>query len=572
MTDEITGNRLVSTACYRHGAWDGREREFRGFGLVEVSDTEIAAAQAASEDITFPAIRRSWYATGVPAVDMLLPDGYWRGDTAAFTGFTSRFTTGCGDDEQVFTPDDATAFWLNRGLKGLLLRTELYGADESARAGVPYTVTENRPQVRLVEASGACPVVWPSAAESRTYVYERVSSDPQCSQQIQLSRDEYGQPLRQAGISYPRRRRPAASPYPDTLPDGLFAASFDEQQQSLRLTLKQTRWHTLKDVAAGVWLPGLADGSRSDIITLAESDVPAGGLTLESFPDSDSPAGGGGEYTFGGQQQIRYLDAQGKVTDGIPAFPPLKAFTETAVLDEDTRSALPDNLSEDALMSAGYSQSAYLFPRPGESDRTLWTVRQGYVSYAAAEHFRLPVSFRENLLTGAVQVTRDTYDCVITTLEDSAGLTTTAQYDWRFLTPVSVTDANDNVQTVTLDALGRVTSLRFSGTERGVAAGYSDAVVAIPEDADAALALAAPLPLAQCFVYVAGSWMRDDTEKLPPHVVALTTDRYDSDSAQQIRQQVTFSDGFGRLLQAAVRRADGEAWQRADNGSLVAGS
>ncbi|EMJ9867329.1 virulence protein [Salmonella enterica] len=572
VTDEITGNRLVSTACYRHGAWDGREREFRGFGLVEVSDAEIVAGQGTSGNISFPAVSRSWYATGVPAVDALLPDGYWTGDTAAFTCFSPRFTTGCGNDEQVCTPDDTTVFWLNRGLKGLLLRTELYGADKSSQAGVPYTVTENRPQVRQVEGAGAYPVVWPSVVESRTYAYERVSCDPQCSQQVLLSRDEYGQPLRQVSISYPRRLQPAASPCPDTLPDGLFAASFDEQQRSLRLTLQQTRWHTLKDVAAGVWLPGLADASRSDAITLTESDVPAGGLTLESLLGSDSPVGDGKEYTFAGQQQIRYLDAQGDVTDGTPAFPPLQAFSETAVLDEDTRSALSDNLPEDALMSAGYCQSGYLFPRTGESDRTLWTVRQGYASYATAEHFWLPVSFRENLLTGAVQVTRDAYDCVITTLEDSAGLTTTAQYDWRFLTPESVTDVNGNVQTVTMDALGRVTSLRFSGTERGVAAGYSDAAVDIPEDADAALALAAPLPLAQCLVYTPDSWTRDDAEKLPPHVVTLTTDRYDSDSAQQIRQQVTFSDGFGRLLQASVRQADGEAWQRSDNGSLVVGS
>ena len=570
--DEITGNRLVSTACYRYGTWDGREREFRGFGFVEVSDAETVTGQETSGGTSFPSVSRSWYATGVLAVDVLLPDGYWKGDTAAFTGFTSRFTTGHGDDEQAHTPDDTNAFWLSRAMKGLLLRRELYGADKSSQAGLPYTVTENHPQVRLVEDAGAYPIVWPSVVESRTYVYERVSSDPQCSQQVLLSCDEYGQPLRQVSISYPRRRQLADSPYPDTLPDGLFAASFDEQQKSLRLTLQQTRWHTLTDVATGVWLLGLADASRSDAITLTESTVPAGGLTLEYLLGSGSPVGAGKEFTFVGQQQIRYLDALGEVTGGTPAFPPLHAFTETAVLDEDTIGVLSDNIPEDALMSAGYCQSGYLFPRTDESDSTLWTVRQGYATYATAEHFWLPVSFRESLLTGAVQVTRDAHDCVITRLEDAAGLITTAQYDWRFLTPVSVTDANDNVQTVTMDALGRVTSLRFNGTESGVAAGYSNAALDIPESANAALALVAPLPVAQCLVYVADSWLHEEAEKLPPHVVTLVTDRYDSDISQQIRQQVTFSDGFGRLLQSAVRQADGDAWQYADNGSLVAGS
>lgn len=572
VTDEITGNRLISTARYRYGAWDGREREFRGFGLVEMSDAETVAGQGTSEYASFPAISRNWYATGVPVVDALLPDRYWKGDTAAFTGFTSRFTKGSGDDEQIYTPDNTTIFWLNRGLKGQLLRTELYGADKSSQAGIPYTVTENRPQVRLVDDAGAYPVVWPSVVERRTYTYERVNSDPRCSQQTLLSCDEYGQPLKQVTISYPRRRQPVVSPYPDTLPDGLFAASFDDQQQSMHLTLQQFRWHTLSDVASGVWKSGVPDASRSDAIISTESDVPAGGLTLESLLGSSSPVEDEKKYIFAGQYQVRYMNAQGKVTDGPPTFPPLQAFTETAVLDEDTISALSDNITEYMLNSAGYCQSGYLFPRKGELDSTLWTIQQRYTSYATAEHFWLPMSFRENQLTGAVHVTRDTYNCVITRLEDAAGLTTIAQYDWRFLAPLIVIDENDNRQKVTMDALGRVTTLRFSGTESNVAAGYSDAAIDIPDSADAALALVAPLPVAQCLVYVADSWKREGEEKLPPHVVALTTDRYDSDSAQQIRQQVTFSDGFGQLLQAAFRQADGEAWQRADNGSLVIGT
>lgn len=49
----------------------------------------------------------------------------------------------------------------------------------------------------------------------------------------------------------------------------------------------------------------------------------------------------------------------------------------------------------------------------------------------------------------------------------------------------------------------------------------------------------------------------------------MTTDRYDDDPAQQIRQQVTFNDGFERVLQTAVRCEGGEAWSRTPEGSLV---
>lgn len=572
VTDEITGNRLVSTVRYRHGAWDGQEREFRGFGFVEVMDTDTLTSQETSEYISLPAVNRSWYATGLNAVDVLLPDEYWKGDALAFTGFSPRFTSGSSDKEQVYVPDDATAFWLSRGLKGMQLRSELYGADGSSQADVPYTVTESRPQVRLTEPAGLYPVVWPAMAESRDYTYERISSDPQCSQQVLLSSDEFGQPLKQVSISYPRRSQPAESPYPDSLPDGLFASSFDEQQQSLRLALMQSSWHTLTDMAAGVWLPGLADASRSDVFALPADSAPTGGLTLESLLSSEGPLAGDQNAAFAGQQKIWYLDGGKKATTDTPAFPPLQAFTEQAVLDEETAATLSDPVSPDQLVRAGYMQTAYCFARSDEAEKQLWSVRQGFTTYGTTDNFWLPVAYRNTLQTGDTTVTRDPHHCAILQVTDAAGLRTAAEYDWCFLTPVRVTDVNDNVSDVTLDALGRVVTLRFSGTENGEAAGYSDEAFTVPGSAAEALALTAPLPVAQCIVHVADSWMQAGTDKQPPHAVVLSTDRYDSDGAQQIRQQVTFSDGFGRVLQAAARQSDGNAWQRAEDGSLIAGA
>ena len=38
--DEISGGKLATEYRYHQGYWDGEEREFRGFGLVEQFDTE----------------------------------------------------------------------------------------------------------------------------------------------------------------------------------------------------------------------------------------------------------------------------------------------------------------------------------------------------------------------------------------------------------------------------------------------------------------------------------------------------------------------------------------------------
>src|SRR6185369_11603340 len=46
--DHISRSRFVSSYAYHHGHFDGEEREFRGFGMVEQWDTEELAALTAS--------------------------------------------------------------------------------------------------------------------------------------------------------------------------------------------------------------------------------------------------------------------------------------------------------------------------------------------------------------------------------------------------------------------------------------------------------------------------------------------------------------------------------------------
>lgn len=576
--DEITGNRLVSEVRYRHGAWDGTERELRGFGYVEVQDTDTTLARGSASELAMPLLTRNWYATGLSVIDDHLPTEYWSGDEAVFPTLPPRYTTGSDEDEVICPEDIATAntFWLTRALKGQLLRSEVYGLDGSEQAGVPYSVTVQRPQVRLVAEAIAQPVVWPSVVESRSYHYERVPSDPQCAQQITLISDENGQPICQVNVNYPRRPQLADNPYPDTLPETLFTSSYDDQQQVLRLTLSQNSWHHLADMDRGIWLTGLSDASRSDTLTFTEDQVPPSGLSLEALATDNSLIGDGHPRTFAGQQQTYWLDKDGNHSVTAPAFPPRPVLTATAELDEAMVQAVSVALTTvditDELLKAGYLQVDYLFARDDEFGKELWCIRSGDTRYGDADQFWRPMSYRASPLSGSNRLEWDAHYCVPVRHQDAAGLVVSAQYDWRFLTPKQTTDVNANVHQVSLDGLGRVTSSRFSGTENGMPAGYSDAAFILPGDTDSALTLLAPQPIAQCFVYQSDSWMNAGSEKIPPHVVVLATDRYDSDPEQQIRQQVGFSDGFGRELQTATRSEAGDAWQRTEEGGLVLGA
>lgn len=73
--DEITGGRLTGSATYRHGVWDSKEREFLGFGRVDIFDS--LSESTSSEAITTPpSLSRNWYATGLAEVDSQLPVSY----------------------------------------------------------------------------------------------------------------------------------------------------------------------------------------------------------------------------------------------------------------------------------------------------------------------------------------------------------------------------------------------------------------------------------------------------------------------------------------------------------------
>lgn len=580
--DEISGNRLVSTIRYKHGVWDRREREFRGFGYVEVTDSDKTTSSGTSGDISPPALTRSWYATGLPAVDNVFSAEYWSGDTAVYPALTARFTRNAGEDEILYTPaDDKIAFWLRRATRGILLRSERYGKDGSPQEDIPYDVTEHRPQVRLVEENGTSPVVWSLTAESRSWIYERVSSDPQCSQQIRRWSDVSGQPLCQISISYPRRQKPAKTPYPDSLPSTLFESSYDDQQNKLRLTVEQTGWHTLQNKDDGVWMPGVASCSRSDVFTHPAASVPRDGLSLDDTDVLDGlsadDATNNALRSLIGQAQHWYLDVQGIPGTVLPAFPPRLGRIETALLDQTMVDELAKTFSSsdltNYLRTAGYQEGGYIFPRSDEQNKKIWTMYQHDTTYGQKTQFWLPRTYRKTALTRAVEMTRDQYHCVITTWRDAAGMETRMRYDWRFLTPDQVTDINDNVHLVTLDALGRMTSQRFYGTEDNQDTGYRNSVMTPPETVEAALGLQGVQTFHQCLVYVADSWMAGaGGEKLPAHIMTLTTDRYDSDVAQQTRQQIVFFDGFGRELQTSQRHPEGLSWQRSALGGLQKGA
>jgi hypothetical protein len=167
--DHVSRNRFVTRYAYHHGYFDGEEREFRGFAMVEQWDTErfsgLANGAAPADNIDAashvpPVHTKTWFHTG----------GYLgRGHVSDyFAGLLNAGDQGEYFREPGLTDPQARALLLRdtelpegltleeereacRALKGSLLRQEVYAddADHPAatpaqidRARTPYTVTE----------------------------------------------------------------------------------------------------------------------------------------------------------------------------------------------------------------------------------------------------------------------------------------------------------------------------------------------------------------------------------------------------------------------------------------------
>ncbi|MCP3885966.1 MAG: hypothetical protein GY700_10935, partial [Propionibacteriaceae bacterium] len=218
--DRIGGVRHHTEYRYHHGYFDGPEREFRGFGMVETIDTKAYEAYEDTDQgrhYVQPVITRTWFHTGaylkMPGIS---------------THFAGEYFKGTGDisgDELVDTVienqgvlGDQELREAHRALKGVTLRQEVYEYDHATKkpkitfsdGGVeraePYTAAESNFNVRTVQRLNGQKhgVFAVEPRETITWHYEQNSSDPRVAHQFTLDVDSFGNVKKTASVVYPR--------------------------------------------------------------------------------------------------------------------------------------------------------------------------------------------------------------------------------------------------------------------------------------------------------------------------------------------------------------------------------
>jgi RHS repeat-associated protein len=511
--DWISRNRFITKYAYHHGYYDGTEREFRGFGMVEQRDTEelgvltrsgafLEATNLDAASYVPPTLTKTWFHTGAypmgPYVTRIYDAEYWSEPGLSAAEVAAALLPDSSLDAD-FTGDEIREAL--RSLKGAMLRQEVYALDGTAAAGLPYTVTERNYTLHRLQPFGENrhAVFLTHARESLDLHYERTlynvagtqRADPRAMHALVLEVDEFGNEKKLAAIGYGRR-------YDD--PDPLLNAGDRAAQSAVRTTYTESDYTNaiLSDHAYRTRLP--ADARTYELTGYR----PSGNAGRFQSSDFVQAATAGFELVFDGEipyeasassgrqrrliKQTRTLYRSDDLQRALPlgtaesrALPfarynltltpgLLATIYQRAHAGQPAENLLPDVPS--VLKSGGgyvltdEQQERGLFPAVDTSGA--WWIPSTQIFYSAdasdpatAElamaqaHFFLGRRYQD-IFGNNTTVAYDGYDLLPTQIVDAVQNVVTARSDYRVLQPAVVTDPNGNSSAVAFDALGLV--------------------------------------------------------------------------------------------------------------------
>ncbi|MBA3242865.1 MAG: VCBS repeat-containing protein, partial [Acidobacteria bacterium] len=523
--DRVSGNRFVTRYAYHHGYFDGAEREFRGFGMVEQTDTEEFAALGAGDEFPAPSnvdeasnvppvLTRTWFHTGA----------YLGGDHVSdfFAGLMNGNDRGEYYREPGLSDEQARALLLDdtvlpdglsleeereacRALKGSMLRQEVYALDGTGSTdyplGHPYTVTEQNFTVRLLQprAGNRHAVFFTHAREALHYNYERDPADPRVQHALTLEVDEFGNVLTSAAVGYGRRQPDMSLPPEDRA----------KQTQTL---ITYTANGVTKSHDTGEAAIDTADDYRTPL-PFETRTYELSGLVMtpgrSRFTPDEVSSGGAGAvpvpYEQGStpnvlqRRLIEHVRTLYRRNNLAGALPPGE-LQSLALPFESYKLAFTPGLV--AVVYGGRVTDAVLegegrYVHSGGDAN--WWIPAGRIFYSpdgadtsaqelayARAHFFLRHRYRDPFHTDALPtetfVTYDAHDLLMSETSDSLGnritvgerdadgALTAAGNDYRVLKPRLVMDPNRNRTAVVFDALGMVAGTAMMGKPEEVPA------------------------------------------------------------------------------------------------------
>lgn len=573
--DLISNSKLAVTYKYHHGYYDGEEREFRGFGMVEQLDEEVFDENSlnAEDKIHFvpPIHTKTWFHTGAYVKGGIISGQYkkeyYSEDAAAYS-----LPDSVVENAENFTYTEKREAC--RALRGQVLRTEVYALDKTENEKHPYSVSEANFSVRQLQAhhQNKFAVFLMHPNESISYAYERNPKDPRISHSIIIDVDNYGIVTQSAGVVYPRR-----DAQPNTYPE----------QQQLHIVLQETSViHKANE--DDYYVLGIPVEQKTLEVTGIIPDLVY--FTAEELRR---------KLTFA--QEINYSDAidlqksQKRILSWNKSFFWNKNQTEALAFNEIAWPILPHH-TEGTVFTEALIQEVY-----GTTDLTLADIQEkgryllndGYwwapspVQYFHdAAQFYLPYKTIDAWgVTGEIEY--DNYYFLPVVAIDALENKTIAAINYRTLSTEKVIDVHGNTTEVISDALGMVIATTAYGKEEKE---DENGNLIIVDKGDSKMAdyllrlqetenpLEDIIAHPEMYLQEATSYFYYDVDafynrKQPPQFIALTRQIHVSELQQNetspIHIALGYSDGFGRSLQQKIKVEPGQAYISDNIGGLV---
>lgn len=607
--DMITGAHYTSTYKYHHGYFDHPEKEFRGFGMVEQTDTEdfdhwVKGGGDQIVDQTLhqaPVLTRSWFHTGaflgLETLLDLFAGEYWYEEMAR-RGFAvansevplpdARLIAASGIDPQVIDQMSGDE-WSEalRACKNMALRVETFALDAPLIGATPeqlktelspFTVATHNCLIELLQPKGANrhAVFVVKESEALTYSYERQTDDPRIAHTLNIKLDDFGNVLESASIVYPRIMPDAALP-PETQQEqakclitysvNRFTDADIDTPDDYRLRQQsEAKTYELKGAQKVGALYGIAD---FDNILAASTEVGYHQIDVNPLPGNSQKRLVEHKRTIfyksdlSGPLALHQMSANGLTFESYQL-----AYTPALVTD-----IFGAKVDAATLLEGKFTHS--------EGDDSWW-VRSGTVQYIdgaetladARDRFYVPVSYTDPYGAKTKVTYFSNYFLVVSETEDALqNRATVLAFNMRTLAPQRLRDANDNISEALSDELGLVkaTALFGKGAEADDLTGISEftgaaeaALVAnfLAETDSVALTMFARGLLQHAttrFIYDVNAYRASGGAK-PAVAAMIVREKHFTDEADSpVQLSFEYTSGFGKAVMKKVQAEPGLA-------------
>lgn len=473
--DLAAGTVFTNSYSFHHGYYDHIEREFRGFGRVELVDSEDfqnfklkGTNNVVDDELHQPPVKTiSWFHTGA-----------YFNQQNILAQFSNEYNKGPHEFDlpEPVLPDSLAADECREALracKGMLLRQEIYELDGSKDESKPFSVNTHNCFLQTLQprAKNKYSVFLQHESEALNVHYERELDDPRISHTLNLEVDVTGNVLKSASVAYGRKTIDA------TLPPAI-----QDEQTAVHVVITQ------KDLTINPLNP--TDDFYFDTPTVYQNKLPSEvrtyELTKSTYNNVTQFLLAGLLNDFVTATAINYEDvADGSlqkrlisdirtvyVNNDLITPMALGQMDSLALAYETYRLALTPSLII-SLYGNRVSLAMLFEANYVQHDGTNWWTRSGRNNYLspgetsakAAERFYMPVSIRDPFDI-ETQLFYDEYNLILIKITDVLQNTTSVEMiDYRTLQPTKLKDLNNNFTEILTDELGMVIVTSVYGDE-----------------------------------------------------------------------------------------------------------